>query len=427
MSNPDPAQASRVRTRHRPAHADPWPRMPQWTLRAQQILVTAIALVGVVLLAGAGVHRAHRADAAPAEPATSSSSDSGVAPGQPLGLGLPTTTPPIAAPFVPPVNGAPSAPPATGPVVSDLAADGIPVVALDAYRKAAAESAVRYPGCGLPWPLLAAIGRVESDHGRFADSQLHADGTAAPPIIGIPLNGVGTALIRDTDGGRLDGDTVYDRAVGPMQFIPSTWATWEIDGNGDGVLNPNNIYDAATAAANYLCAAGGNLQTEAGQVSAVLAYNHSAAYLALVLALEKEYAAGEPGVTIPITGPNPAPAPGEVPTLPPVNPGPGLGLPGPSPSPTPTGTPTRTPTTAPPGTTTPPGSPTPTDTTQTPTPTPTDTPTPTPTCTTPTPTPTPTDTTPTDTPTPTETPTPTPTDPTPTDTPTPTPTPTACP
>jgi hypothetical protein len=386
-------------------------------------------LVGICLFAGAGVHRAHRADAAPAAPATSSASDSGVAPGQPLGLGLPTTAPPVAAPFVPPVNGAPSAPPATGPVVSDLAADGIPVVALDAYRKAAAESAVRYPGCGLPWPLLAAIGRVESDHGRFADSQLHADGTAAPPIIGIPLNGVGTALIRDTDGGRLDGDTVYDRAVGPMQFIPSTWATWEIDGNGDGVLNPNNIYDAATAAANYLCAAGGNLQTEAGQISAVLAYNHSAAYLAIVLALEKEYAAGEPGVTIPITGPNPAPAPGEVPTLPPVNPGPGLGLPGPSPSPTPSGTPTRTPTSSPPGTTTPPGSPTPTDTTPTPTPTPTptDTPTPTPTCTTPTPTPTDPTSTDTPTPTPTDTPTPTPTDPTPTDTPTPTPTPTACP
>src|SRR6266700_1981349 len=400
MSNPDPAQASRARARHRPAHADPWPRMPHWTLRAQQILVTAIALAGVALLAGAGVHRAHRADAAPATPATSSSSDSGVAPGQPLGLGLPTTTttPPIAAPFVPPVSGAPSAPPATGPVVSGLAADGIPVVALDAYSKAAAESAVRYPGCGLPWPLLAAIGRVESDHGRFADSQLHADGTTAPPIIGIPLNGINTALIRDTDGGRLDGDTVYDRAVGPMQFIPSTWATWEIDGNGDGVLNPNNIYDAATAAANYLCAAGGNLQTEAGQISAVLAYNHSAAYLALVLALEKEYAAGVPGVTIPVTGPNPAPAPGEVPTLPPVNPGPGLGLPRPSPSPTPSRTPTRTPTTSPPGTTTPPGSPTPTDT---PTPTPTDPPTPTPTCTTPTPTPTPTDPTPTDTPTPT--------------------------
>ena len=346
MSNPDPGQAHRARAGYRPAHADPWPRVPRWTPRAQQMLVTAIALVGVVVLAGAGVHRAHRAGAAPAGPATSSSSDSGVAPGQPLGLGLPTTPPPIAAPFVPPVSGAPtpSVPPATGPVVSDLAADGIPVVALDAYRRAAAESAVRSPGCGLPWPLLAAIGRVESDHGRFADSQLHADGTSAPPIRGIALNGVGTALIRDTDGGRLDGDTVYDRAVGPMQFIPSTWATWRVDGNGDGVMNPFNIYDAATAAANYLCAAGGNLQTEAGQISAILAYNHSGAYLAIVLALEKEYAAGAPGVTIPLTGPNPAPSPGEEPVLPPVDPGPPLGLPRPSPSPTPSGTPTRTPT-----------------------------------------------------------------------------------
>ena len=199
---------------------------------------------------------------------------------------------PTAAPFLPPPSGyVPSsgALPA-GPAVNSLAADGIPTVALDAYRRAAAESVTRYPACGLPWPLLAAIGRVESDHGRFANSQMYANGTTAPRIVGIPLNGVGTALIRDTDGGRLDGDKVYDRAVGPMQFIPSTWAHWGVDGNGDGVIDPSNIYDAATAAANYLCAAGGNLQTAAGQIRAVLTYNDSDAYLSTVLALEKVYA-----------------------------------------------------------------------------------------------------------------------------------------
>jgi hypothetical protein len=209
----------------------------------------------------------------------------------------------------------------TGALAPQLAAGGIPAVALDAYRKAAARVAVTMPGCGLPWPLLAAIGRVESDHGRFADSQLYADGTSAPRVIGIPLNGVGTALIRDTDHGLLDGDLVYDRAVGPMQFIPSTWATWGVDGNGDGVISPFNIYDAALAAADYLCTAGGNLRTADGQINAVLTYNDSQAYLATVLALEKIYASGAPGVTIPILPSLPKPKPGVKPVLPPADPG----------------------------------------------------------------------------------------------------------
>ena len=47
-----------------------------------------------------------------------------------------------------------------------------------------------------------------------------------------------------------------------MQFIPSTWALYGADGNGDGVADPFNIFDAAAAAAHYLCRAGGNLQTQ---------------------------------------------------------------------------------------------------------------------------------------------------------------------
>jgi PKD repeat protein len=156
---------------------------------------------------------------------------------------------------------------------------------------------------------------------------LYSDGTSAPRIIGIPLNGDGTALIRDTDHGALDGDTVYDHAVGPMQFIPSTWATWGVDGNGDGVISPFNIYDAALAAADYLCAAGGDLRTSAGQVKAVLTYNDSAEYLSTVLGLEKVYAAGVPGVTIPVLPVNPQPPPNEKPVLPPADPGRPPGLP----------------------------------------------------------------------------------------------------
>ena len=137
--------------------------------------------------------------------------------------------------------------------LSVLAAGGIPATALDAYRRAAAAA---NPACGITWPLLAAIGRVESNHGRFAGATLHSDGSSTPPIIGIRLDGSRSVVVRDTDGGRLDGDPTYDHAVGPMQFIPSTWAVYRADGNGDGRYDPFNIYDAAAATANYLCQAG---------------------------------------------------------------------------------------------------------------------------------------------------------------------------
>ncbi len=200
-------------------------------------------------------------------------------------------------------------------VVSTLASDGIPVVASRAYQHAADLTNQRTVGCGIPWTLLAAIGRVESDHGRFAGSVLLANGLSTPRIIGIPLNGVGTGLVLDTDHGVLDGDPVYDHAVGPMQFIPSTWAYYATDGNGDGVADPFNIYDAAAAAAKYLCNAGADLRTRAGRIQAVLTYNHSDSYVASVLSLEETYA-GTPIIVEPISGTPILSAP-----LPPVNPG----------------------------------------------------------------------------------------------------------
>ncbi|WBB64708.1 hypothetical protein O7599_31420 [Streptomyces sp. WMMC500] len=158
---------------------------------------------------------------------------------------------------------------------------GIPATVLDAYKQAESRLARSNPGCNLEWELLAAIGRVESGHARGGD--VTADGTTRNPILGPVLNGNGFANITDTDGGEYDGDTSHDRAVGPMQFIPSTWATWGTDGNDDGQRNPDNIYDAALAAGRYLCAGGRDLSSQADLEAAILGYNQSESYLRTVL------------------------------------------------------------------------------------------------------------------------------------------------
>lgn len=163
----------------------------------------------------------------------------------------------------------------------------IPRLVLDAYQKATAAMTRTAPGCGLRWTMLAGIGRIESNHGRFRGSSITLHGEVLPYIIGVALDGSGpVALISDTDGGSYDGDTVYDRAVGPMQFIPSTWAFSKRDANGDGFYSPHNIYDASLAAAAYLCRAadGKSMQTEEGFHAAVWSYNHSESYIAAVRA-----------------------------------------------------------------------------------------------------------------------------------------------
>jgi len=150
---------------------------------------------------------------------------------------------------------------------------GIPTVALQAYGYAELVLANTTPGCRLHWTTLAGIGKAESDHGR-AHATLNADGKVAPPIIGPALTGSGTVqAVPDTDGGKLDGDASWDHAVGPMQFIPATWTQYAADADRDGVADPQDIDDAALAAARYLCAGDRNLATPGGWWAAVLAYN----------------------------------------------------------------------------------------------------------------------------------------------------------
>ena len=252
---------------------------------------------------------------------------------------------------------------------------GIPGIALAAYQAAERSLAGSDPGCGLSWTLLAGIGRIESGHahGGAVDSA----GTTLTPIRGPVLSGgPGMAAIPDTDGGRLDGDPVWDRAVGPMQFIPGTWARSGVDGNGDGVADPNNLFDAALTAGRYLCAGGGDLRDRSQAEQAVFRYNHSADYVSTVVTWADAY--GNRVAPIQSALPLPAPQPSAPPPPPPpartASPAVRIASP-PTPAPTTTSAPTAPPpttttpatTTAPPPTkTTPPQPPTTTPPTTTP-------------------------------------------------------------
>jgi membrane-bound lytic murein transglycosylase B len=170
-------------------------------------------------------------------------------------------------------------------------ATGIPRRALQGYAGAAIASNEVRPDCHLGWNTLAGIGWVESHHGTIFGGSILDTGVTSAPIIGVPLDGDGFQEIADTDAGAVDGDTEWDRAVGPMQFVPATWAAWATEANGDGVPDIHNIDDASLSAAEYLCYSGGDLGTEEGWRAAITGYNESPAYLDEVLEYADRYAA----------------------------------------------------------------------------------------------------------------------------------------
>lgn len=168
--------------------------------------------------------------------------------------------------------------------------------AVRAYGLAAQWASENFPSCNLSWNTLAGLGFVETRHGTYNGdwlnrSHLDDNGVAEPRIIGIALDGSpGFAEIRDTDNGVLDGDTEFDRAVGPMQFIPSTWNQYLVDIRGTGAPDPQQIDDAAASAANLLCFGGRDLATEQGWTEAIRAYNQSDEYVADVRDAAANYA-----------------------------------------------------------------------------------------------------------------------------------------
>lgn len=178
--------------------------------------------------------------------------------------------------------------------VATLSTNGIPTAALYAYRRAETLLGKADEACHLPWSIVAAIGRVESNHGRTNGNALDADGIAQPGIYGVPLDGKdGRAKITDTDGGALDKNSVYDVAVGPMQFIPGTWKTVGVDADNDGAKDPQSISDAATSAGIYLCAGEGDMSSTSDAAVSLKRYNNSDAYVDLVLKIAAAYANGD--------------------------------------------------------------------------------------------------------------------------------------
>jgi membrane-bound lytic murein transglycosylase B len=195
-----------------------------------------------------------------------------------------------------------SAPPPTA-VVNTPGALGIPTMALSAYRNAERMMATADPACGISWNLLAGIGRIESMHANGGATD--ARGTAIRPIYGPSLDGTlpGNEVIVQSSGA---GRVTYARAMGPMQFLPGTWARYASDGDGDGMADPQNLYDATLAAARYLCTGGLNLRDQSQVMAAILRYNNSMPYAQNVLGWAAAYATGVIPVDLPpITGPPP--------------------------------------------------------------------------------------------------------------------------
>ena len=194
-----------------------------------------------------------------------------------------------------------AAPPAV--VVNSPSAVGIPSMALAAYRNAEQKMATADPGCGISWNLLAGIGRIESGHANGGATD--ARGTAVHPIYGPALDGTlpGNDVIVESNA---SGQVSYARAMGPMQFLPGTWARYASDGDGDGVADPQNLYDSTLSAARYLCSGGLNLRDQSQVMTAILRYNNSIAYARNVLGWAAAYATGVVPVDLPpVTGPPP--------------------------------------------------------------------------------------------------------------------------
>jgi membrane-bound lytic murein transglycosylase B len=269
-------------------------------IRAAQTLALSVAVASPVILAGAAAPQIHTPTTALRGAAISTLAAVTAAGSGPPGpavvaLKRPSSSLHIAAATV-------SAPP-PAIAVNSPGALGIPAMALSAYRNAERMMSASNPGCGISWNLLAGIGRIESMHANGGATDPH--GTAIRAIYGPALDGTlpGNELIVQSSA---DGQVAYARAMGPMQFLPGTWARYAADGDGDGVADPQNLYDSTLAAARYLCSGGLDLRDPSQAMSAILRYNNSMPYAQSVLSWAAAYATGVVPIDLPpLTGPPP--------------------------------------------------------------------------------------------------------------------------
>lgn len=181
--------------------------------------------------------------------------------------------------------------------ISCVEVAGIPKPTCEAYLAAELNIRTIRPKCkNLRWTLLAGIGKIESHHGTYMGRKVIDKGgpdygNVEPPVIGPVLDGRNeTQRILDTDSGKYDNDTVYDRAVGPTQFIPQTWMSVAQDGDDDGDTDPQNVFDSALTTAAYLCGKGeADFANSTTEHDAIFRYNHSEQYVTDVRNAKAEY------------------------------------------------------------------------------------------------------------------------------------------
>jgi membrane-bound lytic murein transglycosylase B len=131
---------------------------------------------------------------------------------------------------------------------------------------------------------------VESAHGQLNGAVLLSNGRSAPLIVGPLLDGKnGRALVWDTDAGGFDGDTTYDRAMGPLGLTPTEWRAYGIDADGDGIQDPYGIYDASLAMARLLCSSNEDLSQRAGWDAAIARHHPGSAYNKSVFTFADSY------------------------------------------------------------------------------------------------------------------------------------------